>query len=168
MNKINQVPELLQRAEQEWRQVYPELPVSDAALIGLTIGVGINADIVGAGLMKPFGLRQTEHDVLACARRQPAPHTVTPSKLLEEVRITSGALTTCLNRLIKRGLVTRLASERDMRSKPIQLTAQGTALIESLTRARFTRAGEIMNAFSEDEKDTLKRLLLKLQHNLCE
>lgn len=167
INKINQVPALLQRAEQEWRNVYPNLPVADAALIGLLIGVGTNADEVGLELLKPFDLRQTEHDVLACARRQPLPHIVTPSKLLEEVRITSGALTTCLNRLIQRGLISRLASEKDQRSKPIQLTEKGKMLIETITDARFTLAGELMSEFSQSEKALLKKLLLKFQGQLA-
>jgi len=158
----------LQRAEQEWRNAYPDLPVADAALIGLLIGIGTNADEVGLSLLKPFGLRQTEHDVLACARRQSAPHVVTPSKLLEEVRITSGALTTCLNRLIQRGLIIRLASENDQRSKPIQLTEKGMTLIESITEARFKLAGKIMSEFSQDEKVMLKKLLLKFQSKLAE
>ncbi|CAI8154843.1 MAG: Transcriptional regulator SlyA [Pseudidiomarina mangrovi] len=167
MNKINQIPELLARAEQQWSTIYPQLAVTDAALIGLIIGVGANADYTGLLQLKPFGLQQTEHDVLACARRQPPPHQVKPSQLLDEVRITSGALTTCINRLIEKGLVTRISSAQDQRSKPLQLTAQGCQLIESLTQSRFQTAGQLMAVFSTDEKAQLKQLLLKFQQQLA-
>ncbi|ASG65582.1 hypothetical protein CEW91_05280 [Idiomarina piscisalsi] len=168
MNKINQVPLLLQRAEREWKAIYPELPVADAALIGQLIGAGANADRVGLENLKPYDLRQTEHDVLACAMRQGQPFKVTPSKLLKEVRITSGALTTCLNRLIDRDLIVRLAADKDQRSKPIQLTQKGFSVIESVTQQRFQLAGEVMAGFSKDEKLMLNKLLSKFQHNLLE
>lgn len=87
--------------------------------------------------LKPFNLCQTEHDVLACARRQGPPFQVTPSLLLEEVRITSGALTTCLNRLIKSALIRRVPCQTDLRAKPVALTATGLALIDELTRQRL-------------------------------
>lgn len=166
MNKINQVPALLARAEQQWLTIFPQLPVADAALIGLLIGVGANADRIGVKQLKPFALQQTEHDVLACARRQAPPYQVTPSQLLEEVRITSGALTTCLNRLIDKGLLTRVSSQQDLRSKPVQLTSKGCQLIETLTQARFQMAGQLMAALGADEKAQLQQLLLKFQQQL--
>ena len=166
MNKLNQVPALLQRAAMQWKAIHPKLPVEDAALVGLLIGVGANADTLGVQQLKPFGLCQTEHDVLACARRQGAPYQVTPALLLEEVRITSGALTTCLNRLIEKSLISRIPSQTDLRSKPVQLTEQGLALIDQLTKARFGLAAQVLQGFSMDEKAQLKSLLAKLQQGL--
>ncbi|MBV2128726.1 MarR family transcriptional regulator [Arsukibacterium indicum] len=166
MNKINQVPALLNRVARQWHDIHPELPVEDAALVGLVIGVGANADTLGLQQLKPFNLCQTEHDVLACARRQGPPFQVKPSLLLEEVRITSGALTTCLNRLIDKALIDRVPSETDMRSRPIRLTGHGLAVIDELTTIRFHRAAQVLNDFSANEKAQLKHLLFKLQQGL--
>ena len=166
MNKLNQVPALLQRAASQWKAIHPKLPVDDAALIGLLIGVGANADTLGLQQLKPFALCQTEHDVLACARRQGAPYQVTPALLLEEVRITSGALTTCINRLIEKSLISRVPSQTDLRSKPVQLTEQGLALIDKLTKARFQLAAQVLASFSAEEKTQLKSLLAKVQQGL--
>lgn len=166
MNKVNQVPALLNRVTRQWRDIHPGLPVEEAALLGLVIGVGANADILGLQQLKPFNLCQTEHDVLACARRQGPPFQVKPSLLLEEVRITSGALTTCLNRLIDKALIERVQSQTDMRSRPIRLTGQGLAAIDELTGKRFHRAAQVLSDFSADEKIQLKQLLFKLQQGL--
>lgn len=166
MNKLNQVPALLQRAATQWKTIHPTLPVDDAALIGLLIGVGANADMLGVQQLKPFVLCQTEHDVLACARRQGPPYQVTPALLLEEVRITSGALTTCLNRLIEKSLMSRVPSQTDLRSKPLQLTEQGLALIDKLTKVRFQLAAQVLANFSAEEKTQLRSLLAKVQQGL--
>lgn len=166
MNKLNQVPALLQRAATQWKAIHPKLPVDDAALMGLLIGVGANADVLGVQQLKPFALCQTEHDVLACARRQGPPYQVTPALLLEEVRITSGALTTCLNRLIEKSLISRVPSQTDLRSKPVQLTEHGVALIDQLTKARFQLAAQVLAGFSAEEKTQLKSLLAKVQQGL--
>ncbi|MDC8831994.1 MarR family transcriptional regulator [Alteromonas gilva] len=130
------------------------------------IGIGANADEVGMRVLRKFKLTQTEHDVLACARRQGAPHIVTPSLLLEEVRITSGALTTCLNRLTARALVTRPSNTRDLRVKPVQLTSEGLELIEQITQLRFKMAGEVLAHFSPQKKQQLKQLLLDFNEGL--
>ncbi len=166
MNKLNQVPALLQRATTQWKAIHPELPVEDAGLIGLLIGVGANSDALGMLHLKPFSLCQTEHDVLACARRQGAPYQVSPTLLLEEVRITSGALTTCINRLIGKSLISRVPSQTDLRSKPVQLTEQGLALIDKLTSVRFQLAAQVLANFSAEEKIQLESLLAKLQQGL--
>ncbi|MBE1300615.1 MAG: MarR family transcriptional regulator [Alteromonadaceae bacterium] len=142
------------------------MAVDDAALIGRLIGIGANADGIGVTVLKQFELGQSEHDVLACAMRQPAPHIATPNLLLEEVRITSGALTTCLNRLIKRELVERVAHTTDLRSKPIQLTDKGIELIERVTHARFNLSEKILQDFSESDKSEFVRLLKKIQSSL--
>lgn len=118
---------------------------------------------MGEAALKKFGLGQSEHDVLACARRQASPYVATPSLLLEEVRITSGALTTCVNRLISKGLVIRTRSLSDTRSKPVQLTEKGQVLIDQVTEFRFGLARTILQSFSAQDKVLLRELLLKVQ-----
>lgn len=162
INKLNQVPRLLAQAEKQWLQIRPDLPVADATLLGSIIGVASNLDAIGIEALKQFGLRQSEHDVLACARRQGAPYIATPGQLLEEVRITSGALTTCINRLIDKKLVKRVHADNDQRSKPITLTSKGKSLIDEVTTHRFELAQSLLSAFSENEKAALKSMLTTL------
>ncbi|MCC2616788.1 MarR family transcriptional regulator [Aestuariibacter halophilus] len=136
--------------------------MADATLLGGIIGVAANLDAIGLKALKSFGLGQSEHDVLACARRQGTPYVVTPARLLEEVRITSGALTSCINRLIKKKLVKRVQADNDQRSKPIVLTSKGKTLIDDITTHRFTLAQSLLSGFSDAEKAALKSMLLKL------
>ncbi|MEW9798393.1 MarR family winged helix-turn-helix transcriptional regulator [Alteromonas sp. CYL-A6] len=116
--------------------------------------------------LKQHRLTQSEHDVLACARRQGAPFIATPGLLLEEVRITSGALTTCVNRLIDRDLLIRLSCQEDKRSRPVQLTEAGKTLIDEVTRYRFILAEQVMAGLTFGERQTLDYLLDKINHRL--
>lgn len=166
INRLNQLPALLARVKQQWQQIHPHLPVNEASLVGKFIGVAANTDSLGMQALKQHKLTQSEHDVLACARRQEAPFIATPGLLLEEVRITSGALTTCINRLIKRELLQRIASQGDLRSKPVQLTDAGVALIDRVTEYRFKLAEELLDVLSFGEKQMLEYLLDKINQQV--
>lgn len=166
MNKINRFPELLAVAEKQWHTQRPDLPVYDAALIGRFLGVAANVGEIGADALKVHQISQSEHDVMACMRRQGAPYEVFPSLLLKEVRITSGALTTLSNRLIARGLCERGESKQDKRAKPIKLTSKGIELIDEVTSHRFVLASKLLDSFSEIEKTALHLLMVKLQEQV--
>lgn len=166
INNLNRFPQLLARVTKQWQAQRPELPVKEAALIGCLLGVAANLEDMGGLALKEAGLSQREHDVLACLRRQGSPFQATPSLLLEEVRITSGALTLCCDRLIKRGLLTRAQAAEDKRSRLLALTAEGRALIDTITTARFHLAEKVMADLSANEQKQLEELLLKVQKGL--
>lgn len=140
INNLNRFPELLARVTKQWQTQRPDLPVQEAALIGCLLGVAANLEDMGGDALKAAGLSQREHDVMACLRRQGEPYQATPGLLLEEVRITSGALTLCCDRLIKRGLLTRSHVAADKRSRLLALTEDGKALIDDITTQRFQLA----------------------------
>lgn len=159
---------VLAKTPQQWRRERPDLPVDDAALIGLMVGVAANYADYGLQLLKSVKLTQAEHDVMACLRRQGVPYTGTPSLLLEEVKITSGALTTCVNRLIARGYLKRKHNHEDARSRLLELTAEGKAIIDDVTAHRFKQSATLLDEFSQQEKDNLKKLLMQLQNSLAD
>lgn len=163
INNLNRFPELLARVTKQWQTQRPDLPVQEAALIGCLLGVAANLEDVGGAALKAAGLSQREHDVMACLRRQGEPYQATPGLLLEEVRITSGALTLCCDRLIKRGWITRTQVQADKRSRLLALTHHGKELIDATTTERFRLAEQVMSALSQNEQKQLEQLLLKVQ-----
>ena len=167
MNKVNQYPELLLQAKRQWQQQRPDLPVAAASLVGAFIGIASNYEAYGKSLLKPFELLQNEHDVMACMRRQGAPYRRTPNQLLQEVRLTSGALSTCLRRLEQRQLIEPAEHGiDDKRSKPVQLTAKGLQLIDAVTTARFNQAEALLAGIEPAEREQFNALLMKLQGQL--
>lgn len=161
-------PDKLLSMEQEWKLQRPDLPVEDAALIGLLTGTGLKLVGIGEHALKEFDLITSEHDLLACLRRKGKPYAATPKQLLDEMIITSGALTTLANRMIKRGLIIRSNDINDRRSKQIALTTKGKQIIDDITTSRYLLCEAILQDFSTNQKTQLKSLLLQLLATLVE
>lgn len=109
------------------------------------------------------GLTAAEFDVLATLRNAVAPHHMTPSQIQNEVVITSGGLTKVMLQLAERGLVERLRGTGDQRVKPVCLTPEGKAVIESALAEAVAASGRwVRGPLSKGEVATLTRLLGKL------
>ncbi|RIX47514.1 MAG: MarR family transcriptional regulator [Rhodocyclales bacterium GT-UBC] len=110
-----------------------------------------------------FGFTPAELDVLATLRNAPAPHRLTPSRIHDEVVITSGGLTKVMLQLEARGLVTRTPSDGDQRIKPVCLTAEGRQRIEQAMSEIVAESGRWIRArLAPDEVAALTGLLNKL------
>lgn len=140
---------------EQWLQQRPELPVFEAGLVGVLLRVGKRLEQIGLESLKPFQLGWSEHDLLAALRRRGSPYAATPGELLDELFITSGALTACTNRLIDRGLVFRAKSKKDSRSRIIALTTDGFHFIDKVTTERFRLCEELMSVYSAEDKSKL-------------
>jgi DNA-binding MarR family transcriptional regulator len=73
--------------------------------------------------------------------------------------ITSGAMTVCLNRLERAGMISRRVSPDDRRVRIIRLTPKGRQLIDKVLTARFGDAKEILSHLSGKEIASLNTLL---------
>ena len=81
--------------------------------------------------------------------------------------ISSGGLTDRLSRLEKAGLIERVAAEKDGRSLPVQLTAEGRARAEAAFREDMAVEARLLDALTEDEQSRLSQLLSKLAGSLA-
>jgi MarR family 2-MHQ and catechol resistance regulon transcriptional repressor len=78
------------------------------------------------------------------------------------VNLTSGSMTTAVDRLQSRGLVRRAADPGDRRARIVQLTPEGHQLIEGVFRQHSGDMEEVASVLSPNERETLLRLLKKL------
>lgn len=78
------------------------------------------------------------------------------------VELTSGAITTAIDRLESRGLVTREAHETDRRARIVRLTQRGEEQAEKVFAGHKTAMDLAANGLSKTERATLIRLLRKL------
>ncbi|SDV48569.1 MarR family winged helix-turn-helix transcriptional regulator [Chitinasiproducens palmae] len=89
----------------------------------------------------------------------------TPAELSRLLDYDPGAMTRLIDRLAEKGIVERIDSPDDRRSKMIVLTEQGKQLYPSI-RPRIIRAhNTLLRGFSEDEARQLSTLLGKLMEN---
>jgi len=83
----------------------------------------------------------------------------------ERLVVTRSNVTGLIDRLERQGLVARTA-HRDRRATVVRLTDAGEALLERTAPRHAEALAELTGCFSDDEKQTLIRLLSKLRREL--
>lgn len=124
-------------------------PEASAPQAGTMIAVQRLARLLNRSATKALaadGLTPAEFELMCALRAHPAPHRLTPSDLYEAMLISSGGLTKLLKALEARGLVLRPPSERDRRSRPVQLSEAGRDLVERAMAAVQKVETPMMNA----------------------
>jgi len=84
-------------------------------------------------------------------------------KLGEETLITKGTLTGVICRLEDKGLVHRVASEKDGRSQIIRLTEAGNALFERTFPEHLLFINRLFNDYSPEDIAILEAVLVRLR-----
>lgn len=150
----------------EWQAERPDLDAAAMAVVGRLLSIGRKLEGRANAALKPLGLHYTDLDVLATLRRGGRPYRRTPTELRDSVLITSGAMTACLDRLRRNGLIARVADPNDRRSSAAELTAAGRKLIDRAIAVRFEEARRALTGLSGAERTKLAALLKKLGRNL--
>jgi MarR family 2-MHQ and catechol resistance regulon transcriptional repressor len=79
-----------------------------------------------------------------------------------KVWLTPGSISVAVDRLVKKGLVSRKDDPGDRRVRRVELTAKGRALIRRGFREHATAMEAVVSVLSKNERLTLLRLLKKL------
>jgi MarR family 2-MHQ and catechol resistance regulon transcriptional repressor len=79
-----------------------------------------------------------------------------------KVWLTPGSISVAVDRLVRKGLVTRKGQTDDRRVRRVELTAKGRALIASGFREHAAAMEAAVSVLSKNERLTLLRLLKKL------
>jgi DNA-binding MarR family transcriptional regulator len=150
-------------ATEQWRRERPDLDTFPMAVLGRLAEA---AQLIARDHLNPlfdrFGLQPGEFDVLATLRRAGAPYTLTPTALYTASMISSGGMTSRVDRLARAGLIARQAHPGDRRAVLVGLTPEGLALIDSMMAAHVENERAVLKALSAAEQQALDRLLAKL------
>ena len=151
----------------QWAVERPDLDSSPMAVVGR---IHRAADLLDAALRPPFaeeGLGNGDFDVLASLRRAGAPYRLTPSDLTASMMVTSGAVTKRIDRLEAMGLVSRSVAEHDARSRLVELTPAGVAVVDRVVEKHWANEERLLAALTRDQRDALeaglRTLLLSLE-----
>jgi DNA-binding MarR family transcriptional regulator len=160
------MPDEVEQAIDAWSR---ERPALDTAAIGTLARVTRLAHrmereersgVAGLGL-KPGWL-----DVLAALRRAGSPYRLSPTELSNTAMLSSGGMTSRLDRLEEAGLIRRRADPDDRRGVLVELTAEGRRLAEAAIDGHGDRAAQLLSPLSRDERRTLGQILRKLVTSL--
>ena len=156
--------DIIDRLIIDWKKERPDLNTSAMGIVGRILKI---LERRAGQALKESGLYYTDFDVLATLRRSGSPYQLTPKELMKSVIITSGAMTSLLDRLTKLELIYRKTDENDKRVKRAGLTAKGIDVIDKAVEKRFKEAEQSISELTNSNKkilaDLLKETLIQLE-----
>ena len=147
---------------EQWRRERPELDPEAKHITGRVIRLAALFQGAYAQAFAPLGLNEGDYGVLAALRRAGAPYRLTPTDLARHQMMTSGGMTAALDRLERKGFVTRLANPNDRRGSLVQLTDHGRRVADRAMELQTEAERRLVHALDPSERETLEQLLRKL------
>ena len=114
--------------------------------------------------LRRFGLTGSTFNVLMILDRAPEP--LSPHQLGERLLVTRGTVTGLLDTLQRQALLRRVPHPDDRRMLLIELTERGRSVLRRSRRTHFPAQTDMLSVLSDSEKETLVRLLGKLQAHM--
>ncbi|SKA79605.1 transcriptional regulator, MarR family [Caloramator quimbayensis] len=87
-------------------------------------------------------------------------------ELAMKLNIKPATITVMLRRMEKTGLLLRKQDEEDQRISRVYITEKGREICKELKQVMIELNDECFKNFTEEEKDALYKLLIKMQNNL--
>lgn len=149
---------------EEWHRERPDLDPSPIGIFGRIRRISDMARRELAAYLAPFELTPNTFDVLVNLRRSGEPYTKTPTELAESSLLTTGAITTRLDGLEKRQLITRSPHPTDRRVMYVQLAPAGKQLIDEVLDVHLTNENAMLAELTTDERTNVTNALATLEH----
>ncbi len=147
---------------EQWHRELPDVDTAGMAILGRMRWITLQARPEIEAVFARHDLDTGEFDVLSTLLRAGPPYRLRPTELFRSLMISSGGLTARLDRLTNRGLIARAEASSDKRSLPVELTAQGRALVEAAFREDMLVERKLISGLPENERGQLAKLLESL------
>lgn len=145
------------RVLDEWKAVSPDLDVSPVAIIARMARIRAIVDAEQARVFGNAGITSADFPVLVTLRRRIPPYRSTHTRLAADLGLTQGTVTTRVDNLVSRGLVTRQSDPDDARVRWVLLTDKGLALVEDLIPKHLAAEQKLLAGISTSRRQRLAR-----------
>ena len=149
-----------------WRRERPDADLSPLAILSRITRISRHLDLARRDAFAD--LETWGFDVLAALRRAGAPHTLSPSQLMQETMVTSGTMTNRLDRLEELKLINRQADPNDGRGSLVSITALGIEKVDAALDHLLANERTFLLGLSAADRESLATLLSKLAANFDE
>jgi DNA-binding MarR family transcriptional regulator len=149
-----------------WRAERPGLDVSPVAIFGRITRIDRYQAAALREVWRRHQVDSGEYDVLAALYRSGPDHRLTPTELYRSMLVSSATMTERLDRLERRGLITRRPAGRDRRSVLVELTPAGRAVIDQAHPDLLATEATLLDGLTQQDRAALGGLLAKLAANL--
>ena len=150
--------DLLDTICQHWQSLGVHTDFDALQTVGRLLRLSKTIDMALAQLHKEYGLKLGDFDVLAALKRN-GTNGLTPSQLYQTILLSSGAMTSKLDRLQQKDLIRRQHCQQDRRSIKVFLTAKGQDIVDLVYPAHFELISQLLASQPADNKKQLAQLL---------
>lgn len=154
--------EQIDRLVAQWQPERPDLDLGAMTSVARLLALAQRLQGSLAELAASYGVQVAEADLLFTLRRAGTPYRLAPTALSESLLVSSGTLTSRLDRLEAKGLIARIPHPRDRRSMEVQLTDAGLKLVDEAVTVHVDNERRLLAGLSERERAQLDRLVGKL------
>lgn len=146
----------------DWARERPDLDFSPVGVITRLARVRAHIDTALLQVFRDFSLTAADFRVIVTLRRVGPPYELPQARLMTQLALTSGTISLRVDRLAKRGIITREADPDDKRGQRLRLTADGLRLFDKITPVHLANEERLLSSLTPGERDTLAQLLRKL------
>ena len=145
-----------------WQVQRPDLDPFPLHVLSRLTRVSAQLDTARAKAFRDHNLDSWEFDVLAALRRTGPPFTLSAGTLATQTHVTSGTMTTRVDRLLERGFVTRFPDQNDRRGVLVALTHAGQSGVDGAFKDLLEREKAALEGLGPKEQEQLADLLREL------
>lgn len=150
----------------QWGEQHADLDLATMARVARLLAVARAIDARIGALAEEAGVDIAEGDVLFTLRRAGAPYRLAPSAISAALLVSSGTLTSRLDRLERKGLVRRVPHPTDRRSMEVELTPAAVRLADDVVRTHVANEQDMLSVLSDRDQQRLDQLLRTLLAHL--
>src|SRR4051812_34208823 len=145
-----------------WVGARPDLELGDLQVTARLSRIGAHLARRQEAVFGRFGLNRGEVGALSALRVAGPPHRLSPTRLAKGLMLSSAGITSRIDRLERRGFVTRLPDPNDRRGVIIELTPAGLEAVDAAVTALAASDRQLLERLDADEIRQLETLLRKL------
>lgn len=154
-------PDEVDRIIAGWASARPDLDTSPMAVLSRVSRLARHLESARREAFGSSGIESWEFDVLSALRRA-GTEPLSASALMHQTLVTSGTMTTRIDKLAARGLVTRTRDPHDGRAVRITLTPAGARTVDEAMSRLLASERELLAPLPVAERDRLAGMLRDL------
>jgi DNA-binding MarR family transcriptional regulator len=159
---MERIDDHVQRLVDQWKAERPDLDLEAMATVARILQLARLINSVIDKLAAAHGLQQAEGDILFTLRRSGAPYRLSPAALSAALLVSSGTLTSRLDRLEAKGMIERVPHLTDRRSVEVQLTDGARKAVDEAVTVHVHNEHQMLAPLSKPELESLNRITSKL------
>ena len=145
-----------------WEEIRPELGVGALQVTARLSRIGPHLARRQDEVFSRFGLSRGEVGALSALRIAGPPYRLSPTRLAKGLMLSSAGVTSRIDRLERRGLVRRLDDPDDRRGVIIELTGEGSQIVDDAVAALAVSDRQLLERLDPAEVEQLEGLLRKV------